>query len=77
MVQNLSKFPAQMLTPTQKLGKQVAEQLQVSPGLYAHHFCIVYLPYPAVSLCTWWAEACSWGHGKKSLLNQPKFWLCL
>ncbi|DBA98313.1 TPA: hypothetical protein ACH3X1_001233 [Trebouxia sp. C0004] len=28
MVQNLPNFPAQMLTPTQKLDKQVAEQLQ-------------------------------------------------
>ncbi len=40
MVQNLSNFPAQMLTPTQKLGKQVAEQLQVSLGLNDLYVCL-------------------------------------
>ncbi len=56
MVQNLPNFPAQMLTPKQKLGKQVAEQLQVSLGLYAHHFYVVCLPYLAASLSTWWTR---------------------
>ncbi len=56
MVQNLPNFPAQMLTPTQKLGKQVAEQLQVSLGLNVNHLYVVCLPYLAVSLCTWWTR---------------------
>ncbi len=54
MVQKLPNFSSQMLTPTQKLGKQVAEQLQVSLGL--NHLYVVCLPYPAVSLSTWWTR---------------------